>query len=298
MLDRWLSKIHFARTLRSAAFENHQLSTVEALLGTPERDKDMMLLGMLTQKSPKFYEIEDLTGTMRVDLREAKFYRGLFTDGCIMLMQGRCSGGVFHVSAIGLPPTESAKITRGYFGTVNWFGGESTVAYCAQPKLRALCERNNSTRFVIISDAWLDEQRVMFTLCWRTKCGRRCPCIIVSFFQVLQGISELVYAFTDSQLLVFVICGNFCSPVGAPNVYQRIAGRLTVLIFGVICVYSCFVQRTKERTACDTGNTAISTIVQACSVLLPTAAVRLLCSCFYERILLVFHELSFFFFFK
>lgn len=98
-----------------------------------------------------------------MDLREATFHRGLFTDGCIMIMEGRCTSGVFHVSAIGLAPIESAIMTRNHFGMTNWFGGESTVAYCSQPRLRMLCERNDRTRFVFISDAWLDDQRVIFS---------------------------------------------------------------------------------------------------------------------------------------
>ncbi len=54
--------IHFQRALRNSAFEHYQLCTVEALLGTPERSDNSVLIGMLTQRDPGVYEIEDLTG--------------------------------------------------------------------------------------------------------------------------------------------------------------------------------------------------------------------------------------------
>ncbi|VDO39985.1 unnamed protein product [Onchocerca flexuosa] len=191
-------KLVIQRALRSSAFEHYQLCTVEALLGTPEGANNSVLLGMLTQRNPGVYEIEDLTGAIEVDLREATFHKGLFTDGCIMMLEGRCVDGVFRVSAVGLAPIENAKITRNYFGVTNWFGGEGTIACGSQIRLRTLCEQNDRTRFILMSDVWLDDSRV------------------------LNAINELIFAFTDSQLLAFIMCGNFCSQMGAADAYHRI----------------------------------------------------------------------------
>ncbi|CAG9540657.1 unnamed protein product [Cercopithifilaria johnstoni] len=191
-------KLVVQRALRSSAFEHYQLCSVEALIGTPERASNLVLIGMLTQRSPGVYEIEDLTGAIEVDLKEATFHKGLFTDGCIMMLEGRYFDGVFRVSAVGLAPVENAKITRNYFGVTNWFGGESTVAYGSQIRLRTLCERNDRTRFILMSDVWLDDSRI------------------------LNAIKELIFAFTDSQLLAFIICGNFCSQVGTADAYHLI----------------------------------------------------------------------------
>ncbi|KAM3716557.1 DNA polymerase epsilon subunit [Dirofilaria immitis] len=191
-------KFVIQRAVRSSRFDDYQLYTVEALLGSPEETDNSVLLGMLTQKSPGVYEIEDLTGAIEVDLKEATFHKGLFTDGCIMMLEGRCVSGIFRVSAVGLAPIENAKITRNYFGVTNWFGGESTVACGSQIRLRTLCERNDRTRFILMSDVWLDDSRI------------------------LNAINELIFAFTDSQLLAFIICGNFCSQVGTADTYHRI----------------------------------------------------------------------------
>ncbi|VDK80783.1 unnamed protein product [Litomosoides sigmodontis] len=191
-------KLVVQRALRSSAFEHYQLCSIEALLGAPEKASSSVLIGMLTQRSPSVYEIEDLTGVIEVDLKEATFHKGLFTDGCIMMLEGRYVGGVFQVSAVGLAPIESAKITRNFFGVTNWFGGEGTIACGSQIRLRTLCERNDKTRFILMSDVWLDDSRI------------------------LNAIHELIFAFTDSQLLAFVMCGNFCSQVGTTDAYDRI----------------------------------------------------------------------------
>lgn len=101
-------------------------------------------------------------GAIEVDLKEATFHKGLFTDGSIMMLEGRCVGGVFRVSAIGLPPFEGARITRNHFGVTNWFGGEGTIACGSDIRLRTLCERNDRTRFILMSDVWLDDSVVNF----------------------------------------------------------------------------------------------------------------------------------------
>lgn len=77
-----------------------------------------------------------------------------------MMLEGRYVSGIFRVSAVGLAPIENAKITRNHFGVTNWFGGESKVAYGSQIRLRTLCEQNDRTRFILMSDVWLDDSRV------------------------------------------------------------------------------------------------------------------------------------------
>lgn len=57
--------IYIQRALRSSAFEHYQLCSVETLLGTPESKDNSVLIGMLTQRSPGIYEIEDLTGGIK-----------------------------------------------------------------------------------------------------------------------------------------------------------------------------------------------------------------------------------------
>ncbi|KHN77482.1 putative DNA polymerase epsilon subunit 2 [Toxocara canis] len=145
------------RVLRSTAFERYHLSTVETLLGSANKTDNVIVLGMLTQSSADSFQLEDLTGSMPVDLRNATFHSGLFTDGCIMLLEGSYNAGLLTVSGVGLAPIETADATRSFFGNENWFGGDSTVAYRTIPRLRSANAKNTDARIVFLSDVFLDD---------------------------------------------------------------------------------------------------------------------------------------------
>lgn len=85
---------------------------------------------------------------------------GLFTDGCIMILEGSYEDHVFKARDIGLPPIESAKETREHFGNINWFGGENKIAYSMDQQLRLMSCNNPGAKIVIVSDVWLDDPRV------------------------------------------------------------------------------------------------------------------------------------------
>ncbi|KHN77483.1 putative DNA polymerase epsilon subunit 2 [Toxocara canis] len=148
------------RVLRSTAFERYHLSTVETLLGSANKTDNVIVLGMLTQSSADSFQLEDLTGSMPVDLRNATFHSGLFTDGCIMLLEGSYNAGLLTVSGVGLAPIETADATRSFFGNENWFGGDSTVAYRTIPRLRSANAKNTDARIVFLSDVFLDDPTV------------------------------------------------------------------------------------------------------------------------------------------
>uniref|UniRef100_A0A914SDZ1 Uncharacterized protein n=1 Tax=Parascaris equorum TaxID=6256 RepID=A0A914SDZ1_PAREQ len=83
---------------------------------------------------------------MPVDLTNATFHSGLFTDGGILLLEGSYSAGLLTVSGVGLPPIETADATRAFFGNENWFGGESPVAYRTVQRLRSANMKNTDAR--------------------------------------------------------------------------------------------------------------------------------------------------------
>uniref|UniRef100_F1KYE6 DNA polymerase epsilon subunit n=1 Tax=Ascaris suum TaxID=6253 RepID=F1KYE6_ASCSU len=186
------------RVLRSSAFEHYHLSTVETLLGSASRADNVIVLGLLTQCSADSYQVEDLTGSMPVDLSNATFHSGLFTDGCIMLLEGSYSAGLLTVSGVGLAPIETADATRAFFGNENWFGGESAVAYRTVPRLRSANLKYTDARIVFLSDVWLDDPKVM------------------------KGLYNLFVGFSESPPIAFVFCGNFCSCAGTPDAYNRL----------------------------------------------------------------------------
>ena len=69
------------------------------------------------------YSLEDPSGVMDLELSEAKFHRGLYTENCFVLVEGWYEDLVFHVTAMGPPPAESAQTSRSYTGSINFFGG-------------------------------------------------------------------------------------------------------------------------------------------------------------------------------
>ncbi|VDK18131.1 unnamed protein product [Anisakis simplex] len=153
-------KFVIQRFLRSSSSGKYQLSTVEKLLGSRCKQSNVIVLGILTQSSVDSYQLEDLTGSINVDLSNATFHSGLYTDGCIMLLEGYYNADLLTVTGVGLPPVENAEMTRSYFGDANWFGGESAKAYASQPQLRDANARNKDARIVFISDVWLDDPKV------------------------------------------------------------------------------------------------------------------------------------------
>ena len=85
---------------------------IEFLLGTTTKLKDVVVLGFLTQlKEGKFY-LEDPTGSVPIDLSNAVFQAGLYTEGCFVLTEGWYDNDVYYVKGVGFPPPEPAKTTR------------------------------------------------------------------------------------------------------------------------------------------------------------------------------------------
>lgn len=74
--------------------------------------ENAVLVGFLIQKNETTYSIEDLTGSLDLDLSNARFHDGLFPEYSIVLVEGFYNDLVFHVQGIGFPPIESSCTTR------------------------------------------------------------------------------------------------------------------------------------------------------------------------------------------
>ena len=97
--------------------KQYQLRNVEFLLGTSVKQNDVIVLGLLTGTTrPGKFALEDPTGVIDIDIAEAKFHKGLFTENCFVLAEGSYEDRVFKVSAMGFPPPESADVVRAHFG--------------------------------------------------------------------------------------------------------------------------------------------------------------------------------------
>ena len=75
----------------SGGSKKYQLKCVDFLLGTTSKLDNVIVLGMLTQIKHGKYSLEDPTGSVDLDMSEAKFHRGLFTENCFVLVEGNDS---------------------------------------------------------------------------------------------------------------------------------------------------------------------------------------------------------------
>ncbi len=89
-----------------------QLRPVEFLAGSSTKVEGVVVLGMISQLKEGKYYIEDNTGNMELDISETKFHSGLFAETCFVLAEGSYDEGIFHVNAMGLPPPETALVTK------------------------------------------------------------------------------------------------------------------------------------------------------------------------------------------
>ena len=72
----------------SGGSKKYQLKCVDFLLGTTSKLDNVIVLGMLTQIKHGKYSLEDPTGSVDLDMSEAKFHRGLYTENCFVLVEG------------------------------------------------------------------------------------------------------------------------------------------------------------------------------------------------------------------
>ncbi|XP_025103951.1 DNA polymerase epsilon subunit 2-like isoform X1 [Pomacea canaliculata] len=215
-LDRY-SVLH-QRTLRHDLFmkpalgslpDDHskkfQLQPVEYLVGSTARLQDVIVLGMLTQLKEGKWFLEDPTGTIQLDLSQASFHNGLFTDNSFVLAEGWYEDNIFHVEAFGFPPAEPASTTRAYFGNLNFFGGSSSTCSKSSAKLRKLEEENPDAMLVFVADLWLDNAKVM------------------------EKLRELFSGYSDFPPLAFILCGHFLScPAGQSHIKELKEGFRTL----------------------------------------------------------------------
>lgn len=164
-----------------------QLRNTEYLLGCASKASDIIILGMLSQIKEGKYYLEDLTGAVEIDLSNAKFHEGLFTESCFVLAEGYYVDSIFHVLAVGLPPHETATTTRAYYGNFNFFGGCSNPSEESLNRLKKIEKDRKDAKFVILCDIWLDQE------------------------EVLKKLEKLFSLFDAAPPTCFILCGKFMS---------------------------------------------------------------------------------------
>ena len=156
-----------------------ELTPLTGLLGAAGETRYVM--GCLSQLEDDRFFLEDLTGTIQIDLSNAATSSGLFTENCIVVAEGevRVADGVFEARALGFPPRSRAESAlaaahRDFFGA-----GRLRPTDIA----RLLKSEATSTEdmFVVMSDVWLDRAarwrlRAVFEGFDSWTPRRRCSC--------------------------------------------------------------------------------------------------------------------------
>lgn len=181
-------------TVRNSLFNDlaldgssYKLKPIESLLSTSSRINNIVILGLLTHLKEGQYYLEDPTGTVAVDLSQANYHDGLFTDGSFVLAEGSYKDEAFIVQAIGLPPRESAELSRTYFSSSNYFGGPSESSLRFDARLKKFESHKEDAMFVFLSDIWLDQP------------------------QVLEKLDVLFTGYSNDPPFAFVLMGDFLS---------------------------------------------------------------------------------------
>jgi len=145
------------RLSRVAAFRG-KIASIQSLLGVSTETK--FIMGCLSQLEDDRFYLEDLTGTVRVDLTACETDVGLFTENCIVIAEGQVRpDGVFEVIALLFPPSESSKQTRDATNALDFFGAGQVVRPTDIPELEAKEQERIGEQFVVFADVWLDQQR-------------------------------------------------------------------------------------------------------------------------------------------
>ena len=189
----------------SDASSRFQLHTIESLLGQSGLSEKVIVLGSLIQLHEGKFHLEDPSGTVELDISKCVFHTGLFVENSLVLAEGLYEESVFHVSAIGFPPPEPSVSTRSYFGTLNFFGGPSTICAKASIKYQAMLRENQDAMLVFISDVFLDDQ------------------------QVMEKLGTLFSGYSEAPPTAFVFMGDFSSTPYGPLASQKLRDSFKAL---------------------------------------------------------------------
>ncbi|KAG5866920.1 hypothetical protein JTB14_013530 [Gonioctena quinquepunctata] len=182
------TKRNFHQKVSAGEGNKLKLQTIDYLLTLSYVTLDYtLILGCLIQVSEGKWHLEDPTGMVELNLTHAKYHGGFFMENCFVLVNGYYEDRTLHVSTVVLPPGEEYNNSRVSFGSLNYFGGESSVPLRDSRKLKEHLIQNKDKLMLFFSDVWLDHPLV---------------------FEKLEFLFE---GFQDMSPIAFVFMGNFMS---------------------------------------------------------------------------------------
>ncbi|BEI83060.1 hypothetical protein CcaverHIS002_0309280 [Cutaneotrichosporon cavernicola] len=164
-----------------------KLTSTQNLLG--RAGQLFLLFGMLSRDPEGRLTIEDGDGRVVLDMVDAVPGEGLFTEGCMVLIEGEYTiENTIRVLAMGHPPSEKREVARALHGHVDFLGG-GAMSQKDEDKYIPTVLANEHVSFAFFSDVWLDHPRTL-----------------VALRQVFQGYADA----SEFRPMAFVLCGNFC----------------------------------------------------------------------------------------
>lgn len=139
-----------------------ELTGIESLAGSKG---EKFVLAMLAQLEDGNWYMEDINGTVKVDLSEASITAGLHTESSFVIAQGvlveeEGEDPIFRVSAMGSPPFEKRDDSLIALGKdANVFGGHFDPSETVD--LLQMEEDTEGAGFMLVADVALDNSRVM-----------------------------------------------------------------------------------------------------------------------------------------
>lgn len=152
------------------------LQTVDFLLTLTHKTlENILILGSLLQVSEGKWFLEDPTGIVELDLKHAKYLDGFYVENSFVLVNGYYEGKVLQVATVASPPGEKYEDSRPSFGTLNYFGGSSTVCLRESQSLKEYMFRNPHNMIFFFSDVWLDHPQTFEKLEVLFRGSQNCP---------------------------------------------------------------------------------------------------------------------------
>ncbi|KAL7421454.1 DNA-directed DNA polymerase epsilon, subunit B [Cryptotrichosporon argae] len=164
-----------------------KLTSTRNLLG--RAGQLFLLFGMLSHDPEGRLCLEDADGRVVLDMEDAVPGEGLFTEGCMVLIEGEYTiDETVRVLAMGHPPSEKREVARALHGHID-FLGTGAVSLKEEEKYTPTVLANADVSFVVLSDVWLDHPRT---------------------FPALHKLFTGYAAAVEYRPMAFILCGNFC----------------------------------------------------------------------------------------
>jgi DNA polymerase epsilon subunit 2 len=191
------------------------------------------VLGMLTQPEEGVFYLEDLSARVQVDMTDAEASVGLFTENCIIIVEGVMneSKDVFKAHCLAMPPFEDRPVTCSRFPALAVPTNRKPYTPEELQDMLVEEEKQEGTQLVVLSDVWLDRTRVMSGL--HKLFGR---------FLIACQDAEASGA---DVFFIFVLMGNFVSQPAVHGVatHRELFDRLAAMLepMEALLLRSCFV---------------------------------------------------------